>query len=328
MTSEQTDKLAGLYDRLAKLPDEFSDFSHIYQTDIEPALKEKEADRQAAWRKARMIIAAGVIIGGLIALGGFYFFRSIFPIAIGAMAGFGLGNWGYSGVRAIGRQAKQIMVQPIAQRFGLTYNELASPAASTHLDAARGLDLVPRWDRKHLEDEIIGERNGNGFEFFEAHLEQRRTTRDSRGNTQTKWVTVFHGQCWIINSPKTFHGTTKVSRDSGLFNALGAMGSKWSRAKLEDPVFEKVWEVYTTDQVESRYLLTPDVMQALVELEAAFKSQKLRCAFHEDRIYVAAEGGDLFEPGSMMKSLDDPNRVGELLEDFARVFHLIDELGK
>ena len=131
----------------------------------------------------------------------------------------------------------------------------------------------------------------------------------------------------MIKSPKEFHGVTRVSRDSGVFNALGALSDKISRAKLESPEFEKAFEVYTTDQVESRFLLTPDVMQAFLDLERTYKGQKLRATFEGNKIYVALEGGDLFEPGSMFGSLDDPNRVADLLEDIATVFHLVDVLG-
>jgi len=38
------------------------------------------------------------------------------------------------------------------------------------------------------------------------------------------------------------------------------------RVGLVDPVFEKIFEAYGTDQVEARYLLTPTFMQRLVRL--------------------------------------------------------------
>ena len=80
----------------------------------------------------------------------------------------------------------------------------------------------------------------------------------------------------------------------------------------------------TNDQVEARFLLTPDLMQRLINLEKVFHGSKLRCAFQDGELLIALEGGDLFEPGSLFTPLDNPERVRELLDDFAAIFNLID----
>ena len=318
---------SSLASRLASLPDDFQDFSEVYARDIQPALAAQEIERQKAWGKAKKFIAIAVVAGLVLGGGAFFLFKSIFAIFIGVVVAAGLCIYGFVDLNNVKAHAKQMMINPIASKFGITYNEKPSETAEANLQTVRSLDLVPSWDRKSLQDEMIGERNGIPFEFFEAHLEDKRTSTDSNGRTSTTWVTVFRGQCWVIKSPKEFHGVTRVSRDSGVFNALGALSDKISRAKLESPEFEKAFEVYTTDQVESRFLLTPDVMQAFLDLERTYKGQKLRATFEGNKIYVALEGGDLFEPGSMFGSLDDPNRVADLLEDIATVFHLVDVLG-
>jgi hypothetical protein len=136
-------------------------------------------------------------------------------------------------------------------------------------------------------------------------------------------VTVFKGQCLRFHFDKTFYGKTLVTRDAGFFNRFGG-GNGMQRASLEDPEFEKIFEVYTTDQVESRYLLTPDLMQELVDLEKTFHGGKLKCCFFGGELFITLQGGNLFEPGSMFTPLDSPDRLRELLEDFAAVFHIID----
>jgi hypothetical protein len=78
--------------------------------------------------------------------------------------------------------------------------------------------------------------------------------------------------------------------------------------------------------VESRYLLTPDVMQKLVDLEQVFKGGKLKACFDGGEVLITVQGGNLFEPGSMFKPLDSADRVRELLEDFNAVFNIIDEI--
>ena len=314
--------------RLAELPEDFAYFADVYESDLRPVLEAREAERKNALDSAKKNSVIGIAIVAIAAVIGFGVIKVGAVGIIGIIIGFIVAGWGYPKVNEIAKQTKEFLITPIAERLGLSYNSGASLKAEELLIQSRELKVVPGWDRKEVSDEFVGERNGVPFEFFKAHLEEKRTTRTSNGRTQTTWVTVFRGQCWVIEAPKTFHGTTRVSRDSGWFNALGAIGNRFSRAKLEDPVFEKAFEVYTTDQVESRYLLTPDVMETFLELERQFKGGKFRATFDGNRIYAAIEGGDLFEGGGMFSRIDDPERVGDLLTDIATVFHLVDVLGK
>ena len=92
------------------------------------------------------------------------------------------------------------------------------------------------------------------------------------------------------------------------FKKLGQMG-KTQRVKLEGPVFEKAFEVYSTDQVEARFILTPDFMERLIGLERTFKGRQVRCAFSGGCMYLCCEGKNLLEPGSMVQRDDIRSKV-------------------
>ncbi|MEL6325221.1 MAG: DUF3137 domain-containing protein, partial [Pseudomonadota bacterium] len=283
------------------------------------------ADRVVAAKKARQgyFISGATGIGGgalsLFAFGMPQLLILVGLIVVGVLVYFG------RDLQAIRKEAKSMMVLPIAQKFGLEF--LEAPGNQPTVYEFREARLLPDWDRSDFEDKLTGRRGEVDFEFFEAHLEEKRTTRDSNGRTQTKWVTVFRGQCLRFDFHKPFLGETLVTRDAGIFNRFSGKRGM-DRAKLEDPVFEKAFEVFTTDQVEARFLLTPDFMQRLVDIEQAFHGGKLRCAFIGGEMFVAVEGGDLFEPGSMFTPLDNPERIRELLDDFAVVFNLIDTVSR
>lgn len=306
---------------LSGLPDGFGDFARIFQDEIRPALQAREGDRLAAVAKARQaryvgggIGIAGVLIGLIVA-------KLPLLAFVAAAVGFGYAWWGARDVAKLGKEAKTLLVAPVARQFELSFNEAPGQVASIYRHHDVG--IVPDWDRDSYEDLITGTRKGVDFELFEAHLEDRRRSTDSKGRTQTRWVTVFRGQCLRFAFHKAFHGRTLVTRDAGFFNRFGG-GKGMQRAMLEDPEFERIFEVYTTDQVESRYLLTPDLMQKLVNMEKAFHGGKLKCCFDDGELLITLQGSDLFEPGSMFKRLDDPERVRELLSDFAAVFNIID----
>jgi len=306
---------------LADLPEEFRGFDRVFEEEIRPGLIAREAERIAAAKKAiqtRWIGGAIIVAGAALGLA---VFKSPAVAIVIAIIGFGVIGWGNMGIMKLEGEAKWLIVEPIARKLELSFEP--KPGTCESIYRHKDVGVVPGWDRSKYEDLVTGKRGIVDFELFEAHLEEKRTTTDSKGRTQTTWVTVFKGQCLRFDFHKTFYGRTLITRDAGFFNRLGG-GNGMQRAKLEDPVFEKIFEVYTTDQVESRYLLTPDFMQKLVDLEGVFKGGKLKAAFDGGEMFVTVQGGNLFEPGSMFKPLDSADRVQELLADFAAVFRLID----
>jgi hypothetical protein len=283
---------------MAGLPPDFQFFANRFTSVIQPKLAAREGDRVAAIKKQQMFTLYGVLAFAALGAGGWFIFREWFGFLIGGFAGFGLWAWG-----------------------SMAINKLA-------INRFLGLGLVPRWDRAKYEDLLSGARDQAPFQFFEAHLEERRTTTDSKGRTRTTWVTVFKGQCLTVKFHKEFQGITKVYRDMGAFNWLAKFGVKEPRVRLEDPVFEKAFEVYGSDQIEARFILTPDFMERLLGLERTFQGKQLRCAFAGGEMLLCVAGKNLLEPGSMHRKMDDLNRVREILLDFAAIFLLIDAMCK
>ncbi|MDP1554750.1 MAG: DUF3137 domain-containing protein [Hyphomonas sp.] len=303
------------------LPPEFAGFDRIYEQEIRPGLIAREAERIAAAKKAiqtRWIGGAIVVAGAIIGLA---LLKLPVVAIIVAIIGFGVVGWGNMDITRLAGEAKSLIVEPIARQLDLAFTP--KPGTCDTIFRHKEVGVVPGWDRSNFEDLVIGRRGEVDFELFEAHLEEKRTTTDSKGRTRTTWVTVFKGQCLQLDFHKTFYGRTLVTRDAGFFNRFGG-GKGMQRAGLEDPRFEKIFEVYTTDQVESRYLLTPDLMQKLVDLEDVFRGGKLKAAFDGGEMLITVQGGNLFEPGSMFKPLDSADRVRELLKDFSAVFGIID----
>ncbi len=303
------------------LPDDFKDFARLFQNDIRPALRAREGERVAAADQARQGRWVGGGIGLAIAAIGGLLTRHPAALIAGGVLGFMYAGWRGMPLQKLQGEAKEMIVHPVATKLGLSFN--SAPGRVDSILRHREAGILPGWDRENFEDLVTGKRGNVDFELFEAHLEDKRTTTDSKGRTQTEWVTVFRGQCLRFQFPKRFYGRTLITRDAGFFNRFGG-GGGLQRAILESPEFEKIFEVYTDDQVEARYLLTPDVMQKLTDIEEIFHGGNLKCCFTQGEMFVTVEGGDLFEPGSMFVPLDNPERIRELLNDFAAIFHVID----
>ncbi len=93
---------------------------------------------------------------------------------------------------------------------------------------------------------------------------------------------------------------------------------------LADPVFQKTFQAYGTDQVESRYLLTPDFMEQLLDLETSVDGKNIRFGFWEKQLLIAVETKDRFESGSMLQSLTEPARAQKILDEITAVYDVID----
>jgi hypothetical protein len=314
-----------LDEAMAGLPADFAFFPERFRTQVCPALQAKEIERLAAIKMQRNFgigaVAAFFALGLIVQA-----FGSPWGWAVGGVAGFALWGIGGMGLAKLAKETKVMLIEPIASQFGMTFQ--LEPAAPQEIFEMKKLGLVGGWDRASYEDRLDGTRGGAPFHFFEAHLEEKRTTTDSKGRTQTTWVTIFRGQCLAVKFMKEFNGVTKVYRDGGIMNMFKGFGQKEQRVKLEDPVFEKAFEVFSSDQVEARYILTPDFMERLLKLEKTFEGRQLRCAFAEGQMLLCVEGKNLSEAGSMYRKMDDMNRVREMLTDFAAVFLLIDSMSQ
>lgn len=324
-------EILSLSEAMEGLPKDFGFFADRFTSSIQPALASREDDRIKAVKKQRNFVIIGVLLGIAIFAAMTFLVPEdgmMFGGFIGVFAAIGMGAWGSMDLNKLGKETKLMLVEPVAHEFDIGYQ--MTPGRPADIMTFRSLDLVPGWDREKFEDRLTGRRNDTEFEFFEAHLEEKRTTTDSKGRTRTTWVTVFRGQCLVANFHKQFKGVTKVYRDAGALNFLKKLGQmgKGQRVKLEDPVFEKAFEVYSTDQIEARFILTPDFMERLVGLERTFKGRQVRCAFSGGCMFLACEGKNLLEPGSMHRKMDDLGRVREILQDFAAIFLLIDAMSQ
>jgi hypothetical protein len=237
--------------------------------------------------------------------------------AIIAVVAFAVGQWLLS---QVARDVKAILMNNLTDYVGATFSAAVSePPAFEEFRTRR---LLPSYDRKSFEDLIEGRRADCSYQLYEAHLETEHRDKDG----DTTYVTVFRGQLLRIAFPRDFLGVTLVLRDAGLFNMLRRPGDGLERVGLVDPTFEKIFEVYSNDQVEARYLLTPTFMERLLELENLMQGKKARAAFAEGDLLVAVEGGNLFEAGSMFEPLATPKRARRVLDEIETVHAMIDAL--
>ena len=98
-----------------------------------------------------------------------------------------------------------------------------------------------------------------------------------------------------------------------------------SRVKMENPDFEKVFDVFSTNQIEARYLITPSMMERMLKLDSNFK-KGITISFRNSTILVAIPDSKNRFEADVWSSLSD---MSILKSDFAvlqSLLEIVDEL--
>ncbi len=292
--------------------------------EIEPELKRIEAGRLGKVLGGGALFAVWIvcffvgesILNGAFALG---WSSDAAEFAGGAV---GVGLTGYGAVLANGpsRTAGRMIKDKVIGFLGFQYD---SDADTFPLTIFKDADMLPYHTKSRLEDRIEGEIGGLPVHFCDAKL-----TKTTGSGKSRRTVTVFRGPLVISRFPKRFSGRTLVVPDAGsVGNFFGDLfkGSE-GRVRLESPEFERIFEVYGTDHVEARYLLTPTTMERLVAFKHRFDC-KLRLAFVDDNLLIAIDDRrDWFPNPGLFDRLTDPALVRTQLEEVARLAEIVESL--
>ena len=190
----------------------------------------------------------------------------------------------------------------------------------THIDRYRG------------DDYVEGTLASTHVEFSEVHAEYKTQTRDSKGRRRTHWHTIFKGLLFSADFNKEFNVKTYVLTDTAekMFGFLGEKFQKMNKSrgelvKLEHPEFESEFVVYSGDQIESRYLLSPSLMERILSFKKETK-KKIQLSFVSSRLYVAIPyAKDLFEP-KLFGDIVDFKHIQEYYNDLNLVINLVETL--
>ena len=137
----------------------------------------------------------------------------------------------------------------------------------------------------------------------------------------------FKGVMIELDMPKSFLGHTFIYENALSAQALrNADKNGYQKILLEDVDFSKRYTIYSTNQTQARYILTPAFMERLKNISFAFNAKYLRMSFQNNKmILLAATNKDLFMMASPFKD-SDKKTFDTLFDEIYSVLCLIDEL--
>ncbi|MBP6960267.1 MAG: DUF3137 domain-containing protein [Thermotogae bacterium] len=315
-----------------KTAEEFERFfyNHLL-TDL--AELEKERNRLRFWIIVILLLGVllAVVLLGLFGRSGqmmaSLFFLVLFMIGIGFFYIWNLLSKGIS--KNFVYRFKRVVIDGIVRFIepSLTYNP---KSYITWLDFQRSDLFRDRVDRYAGEDLVYGRFGETEIRFSEIKAEKKVSSSNKKG--EERWQTIFKGTFLIADFHKEFFGRTVIFPDfaENVFGALGQLfqGMRLNRGeliKLENPEFEKYFVVYGSDQIESRYILSPSFMERLLTYRGKVGSPVF-FSFANSCIFVAIPTKrNLFEP-DLLKNLTDFTHIKTYFDDLSLLIGVVEDL--
>ncbi|WP_458700518.1 DUF3137 domain-containing protein [Sulfurospirillum sp. 1307] len=165
-------------------------------------------------------------------------------------------------------------------------------------------------DRFNGDDLVAGKIDGVDIRFCELHHQVKVKTQKG----QTHYKTIFQGLFFTANFNKNFKGKTIIlpDRSEKIFGNIShifqSISTKGELVKLDNPEFEREFVVYSSDQIEARYILSHSLMQSILDLKKLI-GKNLHISFINSKIYIAIDfNKQLFEP-KVYKKLTDFSEI-------------------
>jgi hypothetical protein len=215
------------------------------------------------------------------------------------------------------RKYKDQVLPKLAARFdpALGYRQ----PMGLDLERLRRHRIFREFDAATADDEVVGAYRGLPLSIVELQL-----THGSGDDRRT----VFDGLLTEVTLPRGLRGVTAVIADSGMFGNLRDrfQSAGCERVRLEDPRFEKAYEVYGSDQIGARALLTPAFIERFMALELHGFGRSMALAEDNRLMLVMPKTGgkDLFEPPSFSQPAGSRKALVELSDDIAAVLKVAD----
>lgn len=169
------------------------------------------------------------------------------------------------------------------------------------------------------EDLITGKIDKTDFKFCEASYQFE--TEDSDGDKSRH--TVFEGLYFDADFNKFFQGVTLLCTVP-----LACVPKNFSKVELENVDFCKLFTVYSTDQVEARYILSTALQERLVNMVKTLKNasgeKKFSISFFNSRMLLLVSSGTNHFEASLFKKL----KLERVRQDFQLIYTMADVINE
>lgn len=274
-------------------------------------------------KRNRRILVSAAIVTVVIAISAYAFSpafweQSHFYIIVFFTA-LGLHQWTAAAEKEYIADFKSVILPAIAKSFGMKFKQ----DGGIPLSRVQYCPIIPPYDKMHTEDLIYGTYKGAKIYMSELDMWQKRQRLDNREDERE----VFSGLAMLIELPRvTFDHDTIVVPKNMMFSAWlqnNLRGMK--HVDLVDPHFERKYRAYGRDQIESRFLLHPAMVERIERLSHPLVMSRVSVAFTSGCVLVMIPlHKNLFEPPPMAMPATDSDTIRMLEHELQQALGLVD----
>lgn len=175
-------------------------------------------------------------------------------------------------------------------------------------------ECLKRADRFRSEDLITGDFEGVAFRCSDVVLEERHVEHTKNGYREY-YVAYFTGRIFEVTFNKEFEGYLQV-----LESGSPISNRPFRKVALESIDFNKKFHTYSTNELSAFYVLTPDIMERMMQLERE-NPGRIGFSFTGATLYIALNNNkNTFELRPFRK-IDD-----SMIEEFKKDFLVIKDI--
>ncbi|WP_316746597.1 DUF3137 domain-containing protein [Pedobacter gandavensis] len=195
----------------------------------------------------------------------------------------------------------------------------------------RSLLYNRRPDSYKSEDLVFGNSGKTKFSFSEVHAKYKQV-RNTKNGRQESWHDIFRGVIFQADFNKNFKGATLVkSRVFGdsvtewFTTNIPVFSSSETLVKLENTEFDKHFITHSSDQIEARYILTPLMMESILELNERCR-YTISLSFIRNQVNIAFPLTKNYFEAPLFNSLLDDEVMQEDMALVRHVYRVIETL--
>ncbi len=224
-------------------------------------------------------------------------------------------------VSAPGRIYKAAYSDQIMPKLVSLFGDLHYSAEYTLSEELEKFAILGQYTRERSkgEDNIFGKYRGVKLDLVEAHL-WYRSGQDSK--------IVFQGLLVLLTTNRQLRARTIIVAKPTLGRMFAKRFSPTDRVGMDDPPFDKVARVYSSDHDEARSVLTPSLRARLLQVNKLLAGRELRYSFVGNELLITishdSSTTNMFEAGNLSKSTTE--HVKTVTKDIQQVLRIVDVL--
>jgi len=196
--------------------------------------------------------------------------------------------------RQFNAKYKEIVIKNIINNFYTNLEYFPNKEMPEYIYEKLGYEFYDIYESDDYFEAQIN--NKYGIQMAEILTQEKRTTKNSDGETETEIITKFHGLFAKVLMEKSINSELRIM-ENGEFVLQ-------KRLNMDSSEFEKYFDVKATDSIIGMQILTADVMEELIDFQNKTK-MKFDILIKEYELYLRFHSGAMFEYIDFDKGLFD-----------------------